>query len=142
MRVLAIAQALLSLAAKACPIRSRLAQLFGIPGRDGGIVGCCACIGLGREFPAKRHADLTIGRLHFGQHSIDIAAIGTDGHERAILCSGAQHGRSANVDVFNAGFEVRAGSDGRFEGVEVHVNQVDCANTVRLGIFHMGRIVP
>jgi hypothetical protein len=86
-------------------------------------------------------ADLAVIRVHLCQHLVDIAAIGADRDEGAVLGRRAQHGRPADVDVLDTGLEVRAGGDRRLERVEVHVDQVDRADAVGLGVFHMGRVV-
>jgi hypothetical protein len=103
-RVLAVAQRLLQLAAEGAPVASVFAVASSTI-RDRRIVGGGAGIGLRGEAPAQvqRYAALSIPR-----GGIDIRAIGADGDE-VVLGGGAQHGRAADVDVLDAVVEAGAG---------------------------------
>ncbi len=58
-----------------------------------------------------------------------------------VLRRGADQRRAADVDVLDAGVEVRALGDGRFERVEVDGDQVDGADAVRFHRRDIFRIV-
>ncbi len=50
-----------------------------------------------------------------------------------VLCCRTDHARSADIDVFDAGVEIRTFGNGFFERIKVHTHQIDRRNVV---IFH------
>jgi len=129
-RVLAIAQRLVQLAAKANPVRSGLVQLARIPTGNRCVIRRRPRIGLGCELAAGAAADPAARARHLGQHRIQVTTIRTDRNEVAILGRGAQHGRTANIDILDTVLKSRARRHGRFERVEVDINEIDRLDTV------------
>ncbi len=140
-RVFAIAQRLLKLAPKAGPVWSGLAKLVCIPIGNCGIIGRCTGISFRGQLAAESDADMAIICLHFSKHCVDIKAIGADGDEGTIFCRRTQHGRTTDIDVLDASVEVCARGNRRLKRIEIYINQVDRANAVCFGIFHVGGIV-
>jgi len=70
--------------------------------------------------------------FELGQHGGVVGGLADDGYEVVILRRRAQQRRTADVDVLDAGREVGAARHRRLEGVEVHHDQVDRCDAVRL----------
>ncbi len=69
--------------------------------------------------------------LEFIRDGIVIAGRGHDRDVVKILGGGTDHGRTADVDVFDQLFERDSGlGSGLFEGVEIHDDHVDGGNAV------------
>ena len=139
MRVLAITQRLLELAAKGAPLAGILADLFPVPFGDRRIIGRRARVGLRGETPARLEAHPAL--LHLCDRGVDIGAIGADCNEIGILGGGAQHGRPADVDVLDAIVEARACLHGGLERVEVDPDEVDGLDVVVGSVLGVGRKV-
>ncbi len=122
--------------------RERIALAFGLNGAE--IVGNRAVIAGGvfkhfhRQIETGGVADRAVLRPHFAQHPRIVAGVHHDRDRRMILGRRPQHGRSANIDVFNG---VRQGAiglgDRGFKWIEVDHQQVDGRNTV----LHHRRVV-
>ena len=71
--------------------------------------------------------------FEFCYHLVVLAGIGQHGHVFPVLGARAHHGRAANVDVFDGISQRAAGLGyGGFKGVEVHAQNVDGGNVVRV----------
>jgi hypothetical protein len=83
------------------------------------------------------------GLLDLRQHPAVVARGTHDGDVRIILGCGAQHGRSADVDVLDRILERAPRFRNRLlEGVEVHDHQVDGLDAVLLHLPHVLGVVP
>ena len=140
MRVLAIAQSLTERAGKAAPCRKALAGLICEPCADSGIIGGGARIGLGGQRPARSRADMAM-RADFVEHGGVVVRVDYDGDIGVVLGRGADHGRAADVDVLDAGGEIRAPRDRLLERVEIDGEQVDRRDAVRLHRLCVLRVV-
>ena len=80
--------------------------------------------------------------LHFIQNARVVRGIGHDGDGGVVLGGGTEHGRAADVDLFNRFLQrdVRLG-DGFLKGVQVHADQVNGLDAVFLRLAHMLFIV-
>ena len=140
-RVLAVAQRLDQFAAKGAVIGRVIMQRVGKPVGDRCVIGGRARIGLGGERLAQfvgEHAGML---RHFAEHFFVVGRLHHHRDVGVVLGGGADHGRSADVDVLDAIVVGRAVGDGGLERVEVHHQQVDRLNAVllhRLGVFGIG----
>ena len=103
---------------------------------DRGVVGRGTLEDLEGEFAAEFAEGLR--SLHRGEHALVVGRVGDDGDGGVVLGGAAQHGRTADIDVLDGVFEraVRL-RDGRFEGVEVHDDEVDEVDAVLLGFVEV-----
>ena len=99
------------------------------------------------EGPHRQIEAETVGRLAFVaaevfENLVVLHGIGDDRDGAVILGGGADHRRTADVDIFDGIFEgaVRLG-DGLLEGVEIHAEEVDSADVMGLHGARMVRIV-
>ena len=76
-----------------------------------------------------------------GQHDRVVARVDHDGDVGVVLGRGADHGGAADVDVLDAGREVGALGDGRFERIEIDDEEIDRADAVRLHRARMLAVV-
>ena len=65
----------------------------------------------------------------------EVRCVDDDGNRRMVLGRGADHGRAADVDVFNRRVVISARCDGLFKRVEIDRQKVDVADGV---LFHGG----
>ncbi len=138
-RVLAVAH-FLGLDELAVEGARELAAAFGAEG-FGGLINGAHVVGdhavvAGGVFERLEHQveTLSIGQatgLEVFQHAGVVAGIDHNGHVFVVLGRRADHGRAADVDVFDGGRQVTAGFvDGGFERVEVDGHQVDRLDAV------------
>ena len=129
-RVLAVAQRLRPGARQGDAARKIIAGLLCEPCTDGGVVGGGAGIGVRRQAAAQRRRGGTAVGFHLRHHRGVIGGVGDHGDAFVVLGRGADQGRSADVDVLDAGGEIAAAGDGLLERVKVHHHQIDCGDTV------------
>ena len=81
-------------------------------------------------------------RLHFIQNAGIVRGIGDHRDGGVVLGGGAEHGRPADVNLFNGFLQRDAGlGDGFLKGVQVHTDQVNGLDAVFLRLAHMLLIV-
>ena len=76
---------------------------------------------------------LTIVPVKFGKQSGVVFHVCDHVHKSMVFRRRADHRRAADVDVFDAGVEIRTLGNGFLKRVKVHNQQVDWANVV---LFH------
>ena len=82
---------------------------------------------------AVRH-HVAVG-LHFGQYATVIGGVYHNGDPLVVLRRGANHGRAADIDVLDSGFQIAIRlCHGLFKRVQVDGDQVDGGNAV--GVHH------
>ena len=96
--------------------------MFGEPAADRRVIGRRA--GISRPGQAAAHV---------GDHGGVILRVGYDGDAFMVFRGRADHGRAADIDIFDACFVIRTCGDGCFERVKVHHQQVDRTDIV---FFH------
>mmetsp|Transcript_17220 Transcript_17220/g.48967 ORF Transcript_17220/g.48967 Transcript_17220/m.48967 type:complete len:626 (-) Transcript_17220:150-2027(-) len=134
MRVAAVLQRALHLESHRLGAR-RLSDLRSHPLADRGVVGRGQRKSGRRQVPPEGHAGAPVVCLHLLHDFRVLRGAGEDGHVRAVLRRGADHGGAADVDVLDAvGEVVGLGSDGLAEGVEVDDDEVDWTDTMRLHV--------
>ena len=90
-----------------------------------------------RQAKTQLVAELAVG-LEFGQHRFVLVRSGDHAHVFPVLGGRAHHGGAANVDVLDGVRQCATGlGHGRFEGVEVHHQQVDGLDAVFLQRCHV-----
>ncbi len=134
-RVLAIAQRLLKLAAEGPPFTGVLIQLLPVPFRNRGVVGGRARICFRRKAPAQ--VQRNAARFDLRERCIHIRAIGANRDEVRILGRRTQHGRTAYVDVLDTVIEARARLHGCLERIKIDPDQIDRLDAVIGCIFRM-----
>ena len=163
MRVLAVAQVLLLLhvqgalgrelalgldallaaaaAALAVLVRVRGLDLVEQEVGDGAVVG----VGGLEHLEGQFHAGLARGGAavgaHLGKDALIGIGVGNHGDALEVLRGAAQHGGTADVDVLDAGAEVRAGLDRLLERIQVHDHHVDHLDAVLCRLGHVLGVV-
>ncbi len=141
MRVLAVAQHLGKPAGHRLDPRRRLAELAAEPSGDGRIIGSGRGERVARERLAQRGRRRPAIRFHLGEHGGIVGGVDHDGDALVVLRRRPDHGWAADIDILDAGFEVRARRDGLLEGIEIDDEEVDRRNCV-LGERPLMRFVP
>ncbi len=97
--------------------------------------------GVGERLPGQpepgRRRDLTLG-VDLGQHRRVVGRIDDHRHPLVVLGRGADHRRTADVDVLDDLVERRAARDRLAERIEVHDDQID---RVEAGLLHLGPVL-
>ena len=114
--------------------------LSGKPRGNGGIVGSGARIGGTCQLFAERRIRRAVIVGHCGHDRVIIRRIGDDGDAFMVLGGGPDQRRSADIDVFDAGLEIAAAGDSRFERIKVDHYQIDGRDAVRFHGGHMRRV--
>ena len=115
-----------------------MAQVIG----DGVVVIGRAHEHLHRQVLAGLEGRVPLVGLHFIQNAGIIHGIGNHRDGSVILGGGAEHGRTADVDLFNGFLQrhVRPG-DGFFKRIQIHADQVDGLDAVFLRLADVLLIV-
>ena len=137
MRVLTIAQRLLLGEGKRQVFRLFLTHLLGQIGGDISVVSGSVAENLGSQTTARFQCSVAVS-LEFFQHGGIVGIVDHYRHESMVLGRTAQHGRSADVDVFN-GILKRSSLflNSLLERIEVHHHHVDGRNVVGLHLLHV-----
>ena len=138
MRVFAVAHDLAAFAAEGDAGRKGLIQFSRKPARDGGIIGAGPRKGAGRQLAPEFRRRRTLACFHFGDQLGVIGGVDDDGDESVVLGRGADQGRAADVDVFDAIVETGARLNRRLEGIQIDHQQIDGAD----GVFLHRLLVP
>ncbi len=138
MRVLAVAQRFDEAAADRAEGRRRIRELIREPVGDRGVIDAGAGIGLGGELAAQRERGRAAVLPELCQHDRIVAGIDHDRDVGVILGRGADHGRAADVDILDAGFEIGALRDRCLERIEADDEEIDRADAVRA---HRGGVI-
>lgn len=86
-----------------------------------------------RQVLAGLESGVSLVGLHFIQNAGIIHGIGNHRDGRVILGGGTEHGRAADVDLFNGFLQCHVRPGYRFfKGVQVHADQVDGLDAVFL----------
>ncbi len=112
------------------------------PVGDGGVVGRGALVNLEgqAEVGFARHV-AGVGVHLVEDHGV-VSRVDHHGHRLVVLGRAAQHGRPADIDIFDGILEGAVGvGDRRLEGVEVDHHHVDRRDAVLRHLGDMGRIV-
>ena len=112
-------------------------QLLGEPGADGRVVLGGEGEGLRGEAAAQLDGGAAIVCLHLLHQSRVLSGRGADDHGGVVLGGRTQHGRTANIDVLDAGLEVVALRHGVLESVEIQHHEVDHLDAVVLHVLLM-----
>mmetsp|Transcript_22165 Transcript_22165/g.53703 ORF Transcript_22165/g.53703 Transcript_22165/m.53703 type:complete len:200 (+) Transcript_22165:1342-1941(+) len=114
--------------------RTLLTQLLREPTRDGRIVTSAQTVRPRREpLPQSQRSSAIL--FHARLHLVVLIRRRDDGRERVILRRGPEHGRAADVDIFDALFERRALRHRGLERVQVEHGHVDLADAVGLHVL-------
>ena len=140
-RVLAIAQRLDQAAAEGAEVRRLGVELVREPVRDRGVIGRGTCIGFRRKAPAQRKRGCALIGVELVEHGLIVAGFDHHGDIVMVLCGGADHRGSADVDILDALLEAGAFVDGRLEGIEVDHQEIDRRDAMRLHRLRMLFIV-
>ncbi len=140
-RVLAVAQLLDQPAAEGAIVGRDLAEFAGEPIGDRRVIGRRARIGLGGKLPAQRQRGHAVMRVSSSSSARVIAGIDHHRDIVVVLGGGADHGRAADIDVLDAGFEIGLARDGFLERIEIDHQNIDRRDPVRPHRFDMRRIV-
>ena len=109
---------------------------------DGAVVAGRQLEGLDGEGEVGRLGDFSARFLHFGDDFAVIFRIRDDGDEPVVLGGGAQHRRSADIDIFDCVLQGAALlGDSLFEFVEVDDDHVDEPDAVLGKGLHVFRLV-
>ena len=135
-RILAIAQALAQQAAKGAAARrllvAVLGQLAGEPVGHRGVIGGGAGKGaLGQLAAQRQRGGAVVGR-HLVQHGFVILDIHHHRHPVMVLGGGAGHGRAADIDILDGGFEIGAARHRGLEGIEIADQKIDACDAMLL----------
>ncbi len=147
-RVFAVAHGFLQHAADAAIVRHVDRQRLGEPVGDHRVIGRRARKGLGGELLAQRVGGLAVVGLQRLEQDRIVGRVGEDRDIGVVLGRGADHGRAANVDVFDRGRIVAAGGAHFLERVEVDDGKIDRLDAVgahgldMLGIVADGQQAP
>ena len=102
------------------------------PVGDRGVVGGGARIGLGGEALAQIERGRAVVRLQFVEQRGVIGRLDDHRDIVMVLGGGADHRRSADIDILDAVVVGRALRDRRLERIEIDHQQIDGADAVRL----------
>ena len=129
-RVLAVAQHLGDGAAERAEGRRLLAELGGEPVGDRRVVGGGAGIGLLGEAAAQGQRDRAVVSGEIVEDGRVVGAVHHHRHVAVVLGGGADHRRTADIDVLDAVVVGPAGGHRRLERVEIDHQQVDGPDAV------------
>ena len=132
-RIFAVTQRLPFLSGESDFIRIIFAQLRRKPRSHRRIVACGMCIGCGGQLFAEGGCGGALMFLQFAQHRIILRAVGNDGDEIVVFGGGADHGRAADIDILDAGFEIGAFGDRFTKWIQIDHHQIDRRNIVFFG---------
>ena len=105
------------------------------------VVECGVRVGLGRQTETGLRQCVTVGS-YFLCHSRVVVGVADHGDALAVLRRGAEHGRSAYVDVFDGVGEGHTLlGHGGLEGVQIHYHHVDQADAVVGELFHVVYVI-
>jgi hypothetical protein len=111
------------------------------PVGDGRVIGGGKRIGLGGKATAQGQRGRALVRGEFLEDGLIVLRFDDDSDIVMVLGGGADHRRSADIDILDALLEIRALVDGCFERIEIDDQQVDRRDTVVLHRFRMVGIV-
>ena len=137
-RVLSIAQRLRQLASKNPAPRCPLTQSIRHPGRNSSVISPGARIGRLGKLLAERIGGCAIIGLQLPQHRAIIFHINHNIHKSMVLCRRADHGRAANIDILDHLIIARTARQCGLKRVEVHHQQIDGTDPMRL---HRGAMI-
>ena len=112
--------------------RDRQAFQFG---GDHSVIARGGSENLARQFQPCGQTGIAAG-FELRCNTLIVRGVGNHRDAFPILCGGAQHGRSADIDIFHQlfGGQVRL-RRGRFERIQIHDNQVDCRDAMLFRLF-------
>ena len=140
-RVLAVAQLFDQVAADGAIVRRLVAEFVGEPVGDRGVIGGGARKRLGGQPPAQRkRCHAAVPRQVF-EHQCVIGGLDDDRNIAVVLGRGADHRRTADVDILDAVGKARAARHGLRERVEIDDYEVDGADVMRAQRLGMPGIV-
>ena len=104
--------------------------MVGKPGRNRSIVGGGAGKGLLGKALSSRRSERTVAGLELGEDGSVISHIHHHSHVGVVLRGGANHGRTADIDVFHRIVIAAGFRDRRLERVEIDHEKIDGADAV------------
>ena len=107
-----------------------LASLGRKPGGDFAVIAARPGVGLSREGLTQFTVCGAVVLRHGLYDCRIIAGISRYRHRGVVLGSGADHSWAADIDIFDAGGEIRAFSHGFLKRIKVHNYQIDDADVV------------